>query len=178
MGLFGFLPKWGLVFLVLAALLLGGGLWGGCNAPSKADIQTTIAQTFEASNLSVLAQADWKTILTSLRGKVGPDFWLRIEGYTKSSAGLEIQARGSELSIETTASGTGGRDNSALWQDLVAVQTRYERADDRAKADRARWTQQVLEAFLADVQREQAAKAAGGPAGGAPGNSTPGEPTP
>lgn len=130
--------------MILAAL----AIVSACG-PSKPEISTTVQQTFAATNLSILSQVDWKQVMTRLRGKVGPDFVLIVEAYMKQTAGLEIRIRGGEVEIETQASGTGGKEYDPRVMDaLIAVQQRWERADDEARKDKARWTEAVIDALI------------------------------
>ena len=147
-------PKW-LMAVVAVVMVI---LWTGCG-PSKPEIATTVQQTFQAMNLSILSQVDWKQVMTSLHGKVGPDFALVIEGYTKVSAGCEVRVRGGEVEIDTQASGTGGGDNKWITEALNQVQQRWERADDANKADKRKWTQEVIDAILKGKATTQPAEA-------------------
>jgi hypothetical protein len=114
---------------------------------------TVVSQTMQAQSASILSQVDWKQIMTSIEGRVGPDTAIVAEGYLKQSAGLEIRIRGGELNFRTQASGTGGKDNSDMMPALLQIQQRWERASDVQRADRARWTDEVIAALLAAQTR-------------------------
>lgn len=145
------------IALTLAALLVLAGCRSGPDSPT---IATFAQQSGGATVLSILSQVDWTSVTANIAAKVGPDFYARVQAYVMHSAGVEIWARGGELSYSMTGAGTGGRDNSALLPELVAVQQRWERADDAAKQDRRRWTEEVSAALLAAHEREQAAQRA------------------
>jgi len=148
---------------VMAVVLILVIANSGCG-PSTASIQNTVQQGMQATAMSMLSQVDWKQITASLRGQVGPDFELDIKGYIEQSAGIRVKVRGGEVEWNMQGSGTGGRDNSDMVPELMDVMQRWERADDRAKADRRRWTEEVTKALFQAWEREQAAKAATQPA--------------
>jgi hypothetical protein len=125
----------------------------GCG-PSAPDVMTVVSQTMQAQSASILSQVDWKQVMTALEGKVGPRTRIVAEGYIKQSAGVEILIDGGELQFRTQASGTGGRDNSALMPELLQIQQRWERADDSAKANRQKWTQEVVDALIRYEERK------------------------
>ena len=136
-----------LVSLAMCVAMIGCMLTAGCG-PQKPDIETGIVQTFQATNLSILSQVDWKQVITNLRGKIGPNLRIEAEGYTKTAAGVDIRVTGGEMEVNTQASGTGGKDNLAYWPELVQVQQRWERASDEARKDKQRWVDEVTQAVI------------------------------
>lgn len=145
-----------LVSLVMCMLPLNCMLIGGCG-PDKPTMETGIVQTFQATNLSILSQVDWKQVVANLRGKIGPNLRIEAEGYTKTAAGVDIRVAGGEMEVNTTASGTGGKDNLAYWPELVQVQQRWERADDAARLDKQRWVDEVTKAIIDHFNQQSAA---------------------
>lgn len=131
----------------------------GC-APSTPSIQAVVQQGMQATAMSMLSQVDWKQITSSLSGKVGPDFELDVKGYLEQSAGIRIKVRGGEVEWRMQGSGTGGADNSAMVPEIAAVMQRWERADDRAKADRQLWTREVTDALIRAEERKAASSPA------------------
>jgi len=136
-----------LVSLAMCVAMIGCMLTAGCG-PQKPDIETGIVQTFQATNLSILSQVDWKQVMTSLRGKIGPNLRIEAEGYTKTAAGVDIRVAGGEMEVNTQASGIGGKDNLAYWPEIVQVQQRWERASDEARKDKQRWVDEVTQAVI------------------------------
>lgn len=149
--------RWMLVVVLMPCVLAGCG-------PSTPSIQNTVQQGMQATAMSMLSQVDWKQITASLRGKVGPDFELDVKGYLEYSAGVRVKIRGGECEWNMQGSGTGGHDNSAMVPELLGVLQRWERADDAAKADRRRWTDEVTDALIQAYERRQAERAASQPA--------------
>lgn len=145
-----------LVSLVMCMLPMACVLVPGCG-PDKPSIETGVIQTFQATNLSILSQVDWKQVVANLRGHVGPNLRIEAEGYTKTAAGVDIRVAGGEMEVNTTASGTGGKDNLAYWPELVQVQQRWERADDAARLDKQRWVDEVTKAIIDHFNRQSAA---------------------
>jgi hypothetical protein len=136
-----------LVSVMMCVLPIGCVLVSGCG-PQKPDIETGIVQTFQATNLSILSQVDWKQVMTQLRGKIGPNLRIEAEGYTKTAAGVDIRVAGGEMEVNTQASGTGGKDNLAYWPEIVQVQQRWERASDEARKDKQKWVDEVTAAVI------------------------------
>jgi hypothetical protein len=132
------------LLLVLALLLTTTG----CVGAPKAGLDTTIAQSFQATNLSMLSQAKWQDIFSKLHGAIGPDSTVAMEAYRKDVFGVEIRVHGATLSVETEGRGTGGGDNSAIWDDLVQVAQRWERSADKQQTDRNAWVDQILQVLL------------------------------
>lgn len=144
------------VVVALFAILFFGM---ACNKPDAASVATTVIQSFESTNLSILSQVKWENVLTRLRGTIGPDFRLEVEAYTKSSAGIDFRVRGGTVSIETDAQGTGGAEyNPEIFKELAQVQSRWERADDESRRDTSKWESEVTAAILRAWEKGSAAK--------------------
>lgn len=137
---------WVTVCLLAAVVLLGVF---GCGGPSKPEIQTVIAQTIQATNMSLLSQVDWKQIATVLEGSIGPDWNVEVEAYIKQSGGILFRGHGGKLAFHTQGQGTGGRDNSPVLEALISIQQRWERADDESRRNRDYWGGQIISALLA-----------------------------
>jgi len=129
--------------MILVCFLLG------CGNPDQPKVETGIIQTVQATNAALVSQMKLEQFLTHLKGQIGPDMEIEVEPYTKISTGVRIRIRGANLEFDTQASGTGGGPNynAAVWQDLMQIQQRWERADDLSKADARKWWFEVKDAI-------------------------------
>lgn len=142
-------------------LLLAVCAVAGCG-PSKPTIETGVIQSFQATNAMILSQAKLEQFLTHLRGEIGPEVDLVCEAYTKIVTGFELRWHGGKIEIDTQASGEGGgaNYNVAVWNDLVQIQQRYERADDAAKSDARKWWFEVKDALERAAAQPQSTQSA------------------
>lgn len=144
-------------FVVLISVLLLA-LPAACG-PDKPALETGVIQSFQATNATILSQAKLEQFLTHLRGEIGPEMDLVCEAYTKIVSGFEIRWRGGKIEIDTQASGTGGgaNYNAAVWDDIMQIQQRWERADDASKADARKWWFEVKDALARAATKSPAA---------------------
>jgi hypothetical protein len=147
--------KWMIWFLV------GFIVWIhlGCG-PNKPTIETGIIQSAQAANASMLAQADWSQIFARIRGKVGPDTEIVVTAKQIIGGEVDIRFRGAELEYEISGSGTGGgwETNKEIWPDIMAIQQRWEKADDATRADKAKWASEIADVIAKRINEDAAAK--------------------
>jgi len=128
--------------------------------PNKPTIETGIIQSAQAANASMLAQADWSQIFARIKGKVGPDTEIIVTAKQIIGGEVDIRFRGAELEYEISGSGTGGgwETNKEIWPDIMAIQQRWERADDIDKANKAKWAEEIADAIAKRINEDKEAK--------------------
>jgi hypothetical protein len=139
-------------FVSLIGFICGVVFLPGCG-PTKPTIETGIVQSFQAANASMLSQVKWDQVLTHLQGKIGPETQLTVGAYQVMGGEVRIVFHGAELSLDTQGAGSGGgaNYNAAVWPEIMAIQQRWERADDAHRMSREELSKSVADAIIAHI---------------------------
>ena len=155
----------------LILLLINLTLVTGCAEAIKSDVRNTVQETFTATAVSMLSQAQWQSLAANLKGKIGPETMIEIEGYMKHSAGAKIYIHGAELEVGLQGQGTGGNPNEReLVSQIRAIAQRYALQADRvsdARIDRNKMMTAEILALIkayADVEKAPTTQPATQPA--------------
>lgn len=141
--------------IITAILALLGITLPACNNPDTPTLQNTVQQGMQATALSMFEQVKWENIAARLSGEFGPETLIEVEGYIKQSAGATIRIHGGKASWSMDGQGVGGNSNTAVFPQLKEVMTRWEAADDRAKAQNQKWEDEIVQAFREYIKAQK-----------------------